>query len=49
MKKATKARTANRMQREESEYVSFPIITLAHLSSDEKQKVMKLAENVNLN
>eukprot|EP01035_Chromulina_nebulosa_P022735 gene22735-29438_t len=46
MKKATKARTANRMQREESEYVSFPIITLAHLSSDEKQKVMKLAENL---
>ena len=48
MKKASKARTANQMHGEESEYtyVSFLIITLAHLSSDKKQKVMKLADNV---
>ena len=50
MKKTTKTKTVNNplLQREREYFSIPPIVTLAHLSSEEKQKVMKLAENVML-
>ena len=48
MKRATIKAKIKNLNRETESLSLSPIVTLAHLSSEEKQKVMKLAENVSM-